>query len=96
MALMTYREIDGEQRTSRAAYDGSRFRVIVIWAPGRENFTYHYVPSVRSAAKYIELPGPTEGSMAIAFQELEDGAWEDWYSEDGLELEEAIEEGVEL
>ena len=96
MATTTYRVLGGEQVTSRPAYDNSRFRVVVIWAPGRENFTYHYVPSPRAAARYIALPGPTEGSMAVAFQELEDGAWEDWYSEDGLELEEAIEEGVEL
>ena len=97
MALIAYREIDGQNRTSPVAQDDSRFRVVVVWSVGKENFTYHYVPSVQAAAKYIELPGRTEGSMAVFFQELEDGTWEDWYHpEEGLELEECIEEGVAL
>lgn len=90
------REIDGQMRTSGRAYDNSPFRVCVVWAPGRENFTYHYVAGPRSAARYFRLPGPTEGAMAAIFQEREDGEWTDWYSEDGLELEECIEEGVAL
>ena len=68
-----------------------------VWAVGRENFTYHYVASPQEAAHYIRLPGPTEGSMAVFFQELEDGVWEDWYHPtESLELEECIEEGVAL
>jgi len=91
------REIDGEMRTNAPAYDNSNFRVCVVWAPGRENFAYHYVAGPRGAANFMSLPGPTEGAMAALFQEREeDGSWYDWYSEDGLELEECVEEGVEL
>lgn len=91
------RTINDKQITSAPAYDDSRFRVCVVWSAGRANFTYHHVASPKAAAHYIRLPGPTEGSMAVFFQELEDGVWEDWYHpEESLELEECIEEGVAL
>ena len=90
------REIDGEVRTSPASQDNSTLRVYVVWAPGRENFTYHYVASPRAAARYMRLPGPTEGAMAAGLCELEDGEWTEWYSDDGLDIDECIEEGVVL
>ncbi len=90
------REIDGEVRTSPASQDNSNLRVYVVWAVGRENFTYHYVASPRAAARYMRLPGPTEGAMAAGLCELEDGEWTEWYSDDGLDIDECIEEGVEL
>jgi hypothetical protein len=97
MATTTYRVLGGHQVTSTPAYDSSRFRVCVVWAPGVENFTYHYVASPKAAAKYIELPGPTEGSMAVIFQEREnDDEWYDWYDDEGRSLEEAVDEGAEL
>jgi hypothetical protein len=91
------RTVNGEVRTNAPVYDNSTFRVYVVWAPGRENFTYHYVPSPRAAARYLSLPGPTEGAMAAGLCELEDGEWVEWYHpEEGLEVEECVEEGVEL
>jgi len=92
------RLVDGERRTNAPVYDNSNFRVYVVWAPGRENFTYHYVPSPRAAARYLQLPGPTEGSMAAGLAEREeDGQWYDWYHpEEGMDVEECVEEGVAL
>lgn len=91
------RFIDDEQRTSPASRDNSRFRVCVVWAPGRDNFTYHYVAGPRQAARYLRLPGPTAGAMAAFFQERQDdGSWEDWYDGEGRDIEEAIEEGAAL
>ena len=94
---MRVREIDGEMRTSPASRDNSNFRVCTVWSPGRENFTYHYVAGPQQAARHMRLPGPTEGAMAALFQEREaDGQWYDWYSDEGMDLEECVEEGVEL
>jgi hypothetical protein len=90
------RNLDGLRVTSAPAYDNSTFRVYVVWAPGRENFTYHYVANPRAAARYMRLPGPTEGAMAAGLAEFEDGEWTDWYSDDGLDIDECIEEGVVL
>jgi hypothetical protein len=91
------RVVGNEVRTSAPVNDQCNYRVCVVWAPGRENFTYHYVTGPRSAARYFRLPGPTEGAMAAIFQEREDGEWTDWYHHDeGLDLEECIEEGVAL
>ena len=90
------REIDGEMRSNVPAYDDSAFRVCVVWAPGRENFTYHYVASPRAAARYMRLPGPTEGAMAAGLCEYEDGEWTEWYSDDGLDIDECIEEYGEI
>jgi hypothetical protein len=92
------RIVSDERRTSAPVSDGCGFRVCVVWAPGRENFTYHYLTSPHAAAHYLRLPGPTEGAMAALLQERQgDGEWEDWYHpEEGLELQECIEEGVVL
>jgi hypothetical protein len=91
------RQVGDELRSNAPAYDNSRFRVCTVWAPNRENFTYHYVAGPRGAANHMALPGPTEGAMAALFQEREaDGQWYDWYSDEGMDLEECIEEGAEL
>ena len=92
------RQVGDELRSNAPAYDNSRFRVCTVWAPNRENFTYHYVAGPRGAANHMRLPGPTEGAMAALFQEREaDGTWYDWYHpEEGADLEECIEDGIEL
>jgi hypothetical protein len=91
------RIVGGIRVTSPASRDNSNFRVYVVWAPGRENFTYHYVSGPRAAARYLRLPGPTEGAMAAGLCELEDGEWVEWYHpEEGLEVEECVDEGIEL
>jgi len=91
------RIVGGRRVTSPASRDNSNFRVYVVWAVGRENFTYHYVSGPRAAARYMRLPGPTEGAMAAGLAEYEDGEWTDWYHpEEGLDVEECVEEGVEL
>jgi len=91
------RHIGEERRTSPASRDASPYRVCVVWAPRRENFTYHYVDGPRHAARYLALPGPTEGAMAAIFQEWVHGEWTDWYHPQvGIDIEECIEEGIEL